>query len=323
MKSPLKAHSGFTIVEMLVAIGLFSIIVTIAVGGFARALRTQRQAQLLLAVNSNVNQALETMAREIRTGVEFSLKPGAYPNYTFMNAKGETVLYLWRKDLGELWRMKQVATPQSSTVFLGGGIIGDNVRVTNAAFDVQGTDKKDGFPPRVTIMLGVVASTTDPGISGSPVRLQTTVSARLMDDDPPTLTVRKDVRNLSTGIATSSDFTMAVVGYKVRPCGKPANYSEEQWHNAVEELKKGICGDFINRTPNKPDVCIFAGSQKGTTMTLAEGEFCVDERQLGNYTKSFDRDCKGQSEALPELGRVAVNEAVTCDVYNTDSKLNP
>ena len=60
------AVSGFTLVELLVAIGVFSILISVAVGTFARALRTQRQTAALIAANSNASLVLEQMAREIR-----------------------------------------------------------------------------------------------------------------------------------------------------------------------------------------------------------------------------------------------------------------
>jgi prepilin-type N-terminal cleavage/methylation domain-containing protein len=325
MEQGTRNKKGFTIIEVLVAIGLFSVVAAIAVGGFARALRTQRQAQLLLAVNSNVSAALEMMAREIRTGIGFSIQPGDFPGYAFTNAKGEAVWYIWRRDLGELWR--RVFVPPTfgrGGGFVGGKITGDNVRVTNAKFSVQGTGKSnpsdpkaksdDGFPPRVTIALEVVASTTDPAIAASPVRLQTTVSARLMDDEPPALQVRKKVENQPPpvgGTATSSDFTLAVVGNKVRPCERPADMTKQDEEAAVEKIRNGRCKELFE-PPSAPNVCFFHGSEAGTWVTLAKGAYCVDELQYTNYTRRFERDCKGS---------IGVNEVKYCDVYNSDTPL--
>ncbi len=47
------SRAGFTLVELLVAIALFSIAVSVAVGGFVRVLRTQRQIVALIAANSS------------------------------------------------------------------------------------------------------------------------------------------------------------------------------------------------------------------------------------------------------------------------------
>ena len=63
--------------ELLVAVALFSILMSIAAGGFVRALRSEREVSAMMAAESNVNLALEQMAREMRTGYLFCHDPGA------------------------------------------------------------------------------------------------------------------------------------------------------------------------------------------------------------------------------------------------------
>src|SRR3989338_1061550 len=67
---------GFTLAKVIVAVGLFGIVISVAVGGFVQALRTQRQAAAIVAANDNVFLALEQMAREIRTGRIFCSNRG-------------------------------------------------------------------------------------------------------------------------------------------------------------------------------------------------------------------------------------------------------
>ena len=94
----------------MVAIALFSILVAIAVGGFARALHTQGEISSLLSAQSNVSLAIEEMTREIRTGNDFCPTGGgtfacscSYINpdadtetcqsLAFTNADGQDVVY--------------------------------------------------------------------------------------------------------------------------------------------------------------------------------------------------------------------------------------
>jgi hypothetical protein len=148
--------------------GLFAVVMGIAVGGFVSAIRTQRQAAGLLLANSNASLVLEQMAREIRTGYQFSCAP--LPEcqtsvLSFTNMRMQLVTYS----------------------LSGGAIFRNGAQLTAANVDVQylnfylsGTAPNDGYPPRITITLGV--SSREAGVSANPVRIQTTVSARPLDD---------------------------------------------------------------------------------------------------------------------------------------------
>ncbi|MEY4731554.1 MAG: hypothetical protein RL681_500, partial [Candidatus Parcubacteria bacterium] len=71
MKKIAGEREGFTIVETIISLAVFSVLVSVAMGGLATAMRTQRQTTALIMVNSNIPFALEQMAREMRTGIDF------------------------------------------------------------------------------------------------------------------------------------------------------------------------------------------------------------------------------------------------------------
>ena len=172
-------QQGFTMAELLVAIGLFSVVVAIAAGGFVNALRAQSQAAALIAANSNVSLALEQMAREIRTGFEFcagaqvcapASNPVVKDELVFKNARSETVTY----------RLANNAIERG----VGGAnfakITGDNAVIRSLSFlpfGNLGAGVGDAYQPRVTISVGVSAN--ERGLASSVTNLQTTVSARL------------------------------------------------------------------------------------------------------------------------------------------------
>jgi hypothetical protein len=232
-------------------------------------------------------------------------------------------------------RKRGTASPQP--------ISGDNVSVKTFEVAVSRTSeegksgRRDGYPPLITIVLGVSPSSTDPGISQSIANLQTTISARIPDDNPPAVLVRKDVQG---GSARAEEFTMAVVGYLVRPCVTPEEYAaalpgktEEEKEKIAEDIRKelarepdpvsgdplgGVCRAMIKREgDNAPDICLFPGSREGSLFTMRRGEYCVDERRTF-YSKSFEGDCKDQ-ERLPNplIDSIEVNEYKVCDVINT------
>lgn len=152
---------GFTIIELLVAIGLFSIILTIAVGGAVGALKTQRQVIGLISANSNLSLAMEQMAREIRTGYNLSVDSGG--GLVFKNIKGDTTCYYLSSDFS-IMRSVNVL-PQCT-----GGIVitSDSVGVRYLTFKVQNS--------RATVILGV--SSKEKEVMGNIIQIQTTVAAR-------------------------------------------------------------------------------------------------------------------------------------------------
>lgn len=176
----LKNNKGFTMVELLVAIASFVIIISIAVGGFSGALRSQRQSIALLNANYNSSLVLEQMAREIRTGTNFCDQnpPCSSPlgggeirtdKLYFTNAYGQNVVY----------RLNNFGIEKS----IDGGtfkkITADDVVVDYLKFILNGQTFGDGKQTRITILIGIKSK--EPSVSGSVVNLQTTVSPRVLD----------------------------------------------------------------------------------------------------------------------------------------------
>lgn len=63
--------SGFTLIEMIVSLALFSVVITISVGALLTLIASNRQLQDEQAVLTNLSFALDSMSREIRTGTSF------------------------------------------------------------------------------------------------------------------------------------------------------------------------------------------------------------------------------------------------------------
>ena len=170
---PLSSRKdGFTLIELIVAIGVFSTIVSIAVGGFVSALRTQRQTVALIAANSNASLTMEQMAREIRAGFDFCL-PGqciGTSELSFKNAAGDVVTYRLNGVSGAVERgISGNFSPLTA----------ENVSIRYLHFVLSGNDSRDGLSPRITVSMGV--SSKELGVAGSVVNIQTTVSARVLD----------------------------------------------------------------------------------------------------------------------------------------------
>ncbi len=186
-KINLGDSTGFTLVELLVSIALFSIFVGISIGGFVSALNTQKQVTGLLAVQGNASEAIEEMTRDMRTGYLFCHDAGSgtptstcgctvtgsgwdCSALTYINALGQSISYSLVS--GALQKnINGTAQP----------VTGNNVNVKYLNFFLFGNTEGDNWPPRVTVAIGVAASSTNPALQQSVVHFQTTISARGID----------------------------------------------------------------------------------------------------------------------------------------------
>lgn len=162
----MNKNKGFTLAELLVAMSMFLVLIGIATGGFVRALRTQRATVELMAINDNAVLAIEQIAREMRTGRDFSEISGN--ELQFVNANGLTVLYRLNDEGVE----KGIKDADTSTVSYE-KITADNVKVVDLNFTVF---NEPGYPPRVTVGLSV--SGKNSYIKDVITNIQTTISSR-------------------------------------------------------------------------------------------------------------------------------------------------
>ena len=158
----LKPRSGYTLIELLVAMSVFVIITSIAVGGFVRGLRTSRQAAALASANANVASALEQMMREMRTGLAFNTAGCPGGCIKFKNSASKDIQY--QLDNERILRTEDGDITQ---------ITDDNVEVSYLNFVLL---EDDSYPDRITIQIGINAK--ELGVEEGTINLQTTVSAR-------------------------------------------------------------------------------------------------------------------------------------------------
>lgn len=66
-----KDFRGFTLVEVMVAVSIFTIVMVVALGAILAIVNANRKAQALHTVINNMNLAVETMTRDLRTGYQY------------------------------------------------------------------------------------------------------------------------------------------------------------------------------------------------------------------------------------------------------------
>lgn len=68
--SPSRAR-GFTLVEIVVSLAIFSIVAVVALGALLKIVNSNQKAQAIQSSISNLNFALDTMSRELRVGTDY------------------------------------------------------------------------------------------------------------------------------------------------------------------------------------------------------------------------------------------------------------
>lgn len=75
IKKSTTSSKGFTLIEMLVAVAVFSVVMLIAVGSLLTLVDANRKAQAIKSVMNNLNFALESMVRNARVGSNYHCDP--------------------------------------------------------------------------------------------------------------------------------------------------------------------------------------------------------------------------------------------------------
>jgi prepilin-type N-terminal cleavage/methylation domain-containing protein len=156
---------AFTLIEMMVAVSIFAIVVMISMTAILSVVDSNKKAQSLKSVMNNLNFALETMTRSIKTGSGLSVG-GDYVQTT--DQKPVLVKYsLGTGDYeGRIMRTVGVSgTPEPITA--------PEVEIDNLKF-IDGKD--DGQPSVVMIVQGTVKMSER---VSSDFSIQTTITQRL------------------------------------------------------------------------------------------------------------------------------------------------
>lgn len=180
-----KTAEGFTLVEMIVAIGLFTIVLFIASSAFLSVLDADRKSRATRIAMDNLNLSLEDMARRIKTGTSYycggtvsssgtndCLSPGS-SSVAFTEQDGTRTAY--RLDLGAIKRTRGVGAELPVTA--------PEITISNLKFIVSGSTiwdplGRDTDQPYVTILAEGVATE---GKVNTGFNIQTTVTQRAYD----------------------------------------------------------------------------------------------------------------------------------------------
>lgn len=187
----LQANSrGFTLIEMLVSVSIFTIVMTISLGSIFAMNDSNKKAQVTRTVMDNLNFAMENMARNLRIGTEYHCDATTgiitLPNdctlgassIAFEGYKGnpnnpdDQIIYRFNGTTGQIER-----SIDSGSTFLG--LTAPELSIDTMTFFVTGTTAGDFKQPRAVIIIRG-STIFKKGIKSS-FNVETTVSQRKID----------------------------------------------------------------------------------------------------------------------------------------------
>lgn len=141
-------NRGYTLIELVVAVGLFALIMTLASGAYFMMINLNRQVQGVTTGINNLSFALETMTRDIRTGTAYS---GGGNSFSFTPADGgATITYTRGTQQGVNGQVGDITITKNSITT---ALTDPSVDITSLTFYVSGTTPGDSDQPHVTIVV--------------------------------------------------------------------------------------------------------------------------------------------------------------------------
>ena len=201
---------GFTLVELLVVLGLFSGIATLSLGALFNAQSVNSRLQETQTILDNINLSAQTITRDIRFGSDFYcaqvlpttslLVPTVRKNCVFGTTSGSVLIFRASDAVNELDRVayyvsngvlyKNVYQYLATTTVLQ--MTSDDVNIKSLTFNVDGAQTSTGIndeasavdykQPLITIFLSGVTRPAKENTPPAAFDLETVVSPREIDN---------------------------------------------------------------------------------------------------------------------------------------------
>jgi len=168
--------SGFTLVEVLVAVGIFLMTIIALSQIFVTVIRSERVAYALLNNEDNIRNALESMARTIRMGTKFTLTGSQLEfdynvaNECIINNNCDHIIYHFDKGF-----LKETLSEGGKAVFSDLPMIDPAITIEEGSFEQIG----DPANEQPTIIIRLKAKVTVRGVDYY-FNVQTAVTPRII-----------------------------------------------------------------------------------------------------------------------------------------------
>ncbi|MFW0871427.1 MAG: PilW family protein [Patescibacteria group bacterium] len=180
-----NTKGGFTLIELIVSISLFTVILTASLGALLMVIDANRQAKAIKLVVNNLNLAMEGMSRELRVGSNYcDIDNGDNsPSSACNNTSGTETIY-FTTDQGATsssFRINNSAIerrmgPSPDNNYLK--LTGSDVMADNLRFYIRGVGFGDNEQPSILIVLNGHINQADERVD---FNIQSLVSQRRLE----------------------------------------------------------------------------------------------------------------------------------------------
>jgi prepilin-type N-terminal cleavage/methylation domain-containing protein len=189
---------GFTLIEIMVAVSIFTVVMLVGVGALLTMVQVNKRAQGINSVMNNVNAAIEQMSRSIRVGSTYYCGEGAVAPAALILSRAQDcpldggLLFAFEATGGDtddptdqvVYRLNGTQLERSLESGDNGtwvALTAPEVQITNFRFYVTGsTPLSDGDTEQPRVLM-VIQGTAE--VQGGPTEftVQSSVTQRLID----------------------------------------------------------------------------------------------------------------------------------------------
>lgn len=185
---------GFTLVEMIVAVGLFAVVMLVSIAALLALVDANRRAQGLQSVMNNLNVAVDGMVRSIREGSSYNCGSIPIGDATADCTEGEDLiafkpftagvsdsphwLYWFALDergVGRLYKS------EDGTTSGGLPITSPEVSIDSVTFYVIGSERGNGDTVQPKVTIAIKGTAGQKVTSRTTFHIQATAVQRLLD----------------------------------------------------------------------------------------------------------------------------------------------
>ena len=169
---------GFTLIELMTAVSIFIIVMTISTGSIISVFDANRKSRSLKTVLNNLNLAVESMSKEMRFGKNYHCGPGTV-TVPQNCPSGDTLMSFLSSDGVQITYRLNGTTIEKQIESEGYiAVTAPEIIINDLTFFALGAGTGNSFQPKVIVR---IRSHAGAGKSRSDFTLQTLISQRTLD----------------------------------------------------------------------------------------------------------------------------------------------